>query len=126
MLTLGIQPAADREHAGGKVHRDHVKAAFEMRGIVAPATADLEERVRMPLARFDKHLLVERCFFDIVFWRRKQGPPGGKLRVHLRFLGTGEELVKRGWVSTWSVHTATPDLEEDYLPAKLEKLLAMQ
>jgi hypothetical protein len=75
MLAFRIQRAADRSHAGGRLHEDHLEPVLQMRGVVAAAAAELQHGAERPLGGGGKRLSVEFRFLLIIGRRREQRPP---------------------------------------------------
>jgi hypothetical protein len=84
VLALRVERAAHLQHAGRPIDQHHREPRFQVRGVVAAAAAQLEQRARRAVARRDQLLLVEARFLDVVGRIRQQRPPRRELVIEPR------------------------------------------
>jgi hypothetical protein len=75
VLAFRVQCAADGPHPLRWFHEHHLEAGLEMRGVVAAAAAELEDRARRPAGGGRERIRKECGFLLIIGWRRQKGPP---------------------------------------------------
>src|SRR6185436_5628129 len=79
MLAFGIQCAAERQHAGGRLDEHHLEARLQVRRVVAATAAQLQDRTRRMCARGRKSLRVKAGLLLVLGRRGEQRPPRRQL-----------------------------------------------
>ena len=80
VLALGIQLPAQRQHLRGEVGQRAREASLQVRGVVAAARAQLEQRLRLRQGLEDQPL-VTGCLDRVVLGGGEQMEPGRKVAV---------------------------------------------
>jgi hypothetical protein len=78
VLGFEVQGAAHRQHAARKFDQGHREARLEVRGIAAPAAAQLEERGRRTPARLEQQALVEGRLIGVLERRLRRHCPASR------------------------------------------------